>query len=217
MKFFLDSANPEQVQEVLRWGLLDGVTTNPSLLAKTGQPYAEVLRRICALVKGPVSAEVVATEGQAMLEQGLRLSELGANIVVKCPATLEGLRATQALARRNVKVNVTLVFSVLQALAAAKCGASYLSLFVGRLEDLGQDGFSVVEQTERVLRDYGFPTQLLVASLRSPAHVLRAAQAGADIATIPFGIFQQMLVHPLTETGLAVFLKDWQASGQKIG
>ena len=120
MKFFLDSANPEQVQEVLRWGLLDGVTTNPSLLAKTGQPYAEVLRRICALVKGPVSAEVVATEGQAMLEQGLRLSELGANIVVKCPATLEGLRATQALARRNVKVNVTLVFSVLQALAAAK-------------------------------------------------------------------------------------------------
>jgi transaldolase len=216
MKFFIDTADINEIREAASWGFVDGVTTNPSLIAKTGRPYADVLREICETVDGPVSAEVVATEAAAMLEEGERLARLHPNIVVKCPLIVEGLKATRALSRRGIKVNVTLVFSPLQGLAAAKCGATYLSPFVGRLDDIGHDGIAMVEQLVRVLRNYGYPTQVLVASIRTPTHLLRAADSGAHVATIPFNVMKQMLHHPLTDIGLEKFLADWHATKQKI-
>jgi transaldolase len=216
MKIFLDGADTGELREVLSWGLIDGVTTNPSLLAKTGRPYAEVLREICSLIDGPVSAEVVSTAAAQMLEEGEKLARLHPNIVVKCPVTEEGLKATTALVKRGIKVNVTLIFNPLQALLAAKCGATYLSPFVGRLDDIGHDGMTTVEQIMRILRNYNYPAQVLVASLRSPLHVLRAAELGAHVATLPFNVLRQMLCHPLTDIGLEKFLADWHASKQKI-
>jgi len=216
MKFFVDSADVNEIKEAAALGLADGVTTNPSLIAKTGRPYAEVLREICQIVNGPVSAEVVATEAPAMLEEGEKLARLHPNIVVKCPLTVEGLKATRALSSRGIRVNVTLIFSPLQGLAAAKCGASYLSPFVGRLDDIGQDGLTVVEQLVRILRNYDYPAQVLVASVRSPMHLLRAAEIGAHIATLPFNVIKQTLAHPLTDTGLERFLADWHKTKQKI-
>lgn len=216
MKIFLDGADTGELKETLSWGLIDGVTTNPSLLAKTGRPYAEVLREICSMIDGPVSAEVVSTTAPEMLEEGEKLARLHPNIVVKCPVTLEGLKATTALAKRGIKVNVTLVFSPLQALAAAKCGAAYISPFVGRLDDIGHDGMATMESIMRIMRNYNYPAQVLVASLRNPLHVLKAAEAGAHIATLPFNVLRQILCHPLTEIGLEKFLADWQASKQKI-
>ena len=216
MKFFIDTADINEIREAASWGLVDGVTTNPSLIAKTGRPYADVLREICETVDGPVSAEVVATEAAAMLEEGERLARLHPNIVVKCPLIIEGLKAARALSNRGIKVNVTLVFSPLQGLAAAKCGATYLSPFVGRLDDTGHDGIAMVEQLVRILRNYGYPTQVLVASIRTPTHLLRAAEMGAHVATIPFGVMKQILHHPLTDSGLEKFLADWRATKQKI-
>jgi transaldolase len=216
MKFFVDSADVNEIKEAAALGLADGVTTNPSLIAKTGRPYAEVLREICQIVDGPVSAEVVATEAPAMLEEGEKLARLHPNIVVKCPLTIEGLKATRALSSRGIKVNVTLIFSPLQGLAAAKCGASYLSPFVGRLDDIGQDGLTVVEQLVRILRNYDYPAQVLVASVRSPMHLLRAAEIGAHVATLPFNVIKQTLAHPLTDIGLERFLADWHKTKQKI-
>lgn len=216
MKFFVDSADVNEIKEAAALGLADGVTTNPSLIAKTGRPYAEVLREICQIVNGPVSAEVVATEAPAMLEEGVKLAGLHPNIVVKCPLTVEGLKATRALCSRGIKVNVTLIFSPLQGLAAAKCGASYLSPFVGRLDDIGQDGLTVVEQLVRILRNYDYPAQVLVASVRSPMHLLRAAEIGAHVATLPFNVIKQTLAHPLTDIGLERFLADWHKTKQKI-
>jgi transaldolase len=216
MKFFVDSADINEIRESVSWGLADGVTTNPSLIAKAGRPYAEVLREICETVNGPVSAEVVATEAPAMLEEGQKLARLHPNIVVKCPLTLEGLKATKALSSRGIKVNVTLIFSPLQALAAAKCGAAYVSPFVGRLDDIGQDGFLVIEQTMRIFENYDYPAQVLVASIRSPSHLLRAAEIGAHVATLPFNVIGQMLRHPLTDIGLERFLSDWRKTNQKI-
>ncbi|HJU29105.1 MAG TPA: fructose-6-phosphate aldolase [Candidatus Binataceae bacterium] len=216
MKFFVDSADVGEIRECVSWGLADGVTTNPSLLAKTGRPYDEVLREICAIVDGPVSAEVVATDAPAMLEQGQKLARLHSNIVVKCPLTLEGLKATRALSSRGIKVNVTLIFSPLQALAAAKCGAAFVSPFVGRLDDIGQDGFVTVEQTVRIFRNYNYPAQVLVASIRSPSHLLRAAEIGAHVATLPFNVIRQILQHPLTDIGLERFLADWRKTNQKM-
>ena len=216
MKFFIDTADVNEIREAASWGLVDGVTTNPSLIAKTGRPYADVLREICETVDGPVSAEVVSTEAAAMLEEGERLARLHPNIVVKCPLIIEGLKATRALSGRGIKVNVTLVFSPLQGLAAAKCGATYLSPFVGRLDDIGHDGIAMLEQLVRILRNYGYPTQVLAASIRTPTHLLRAAEAGAHVATIPFGVMKQMLHHPLTDAGLEKFLADWRATKQKI-
>ncbi|HZZ08279.1 MAG TPA: fructose-6-phosphate aldolase [Candidatus Binataceae bacterium] len=216
MKFFIDTADVNEIREAASWGLVDGVTTNPSLIARTGRPYADVLREICEAVDGPVSAEVVSTEAAAMLEEGERLARLHPNIVVKCPLIIEGLKATRALSNRGIKVNVTLVFSPLQGLAAAKCGATYLSPFVGRLDDIGHDGIAMVEQLVRILRNYGYPTQVLAASIRTPVHLLRAAEAGAHVATIPFGVMKQMLHHPLTDAGLEKFLADWRATKQKI-
>jgi transaldolase len=216
MKFFIDSADVSEIREATEWGLANGVTTNPSLIAKTGRPYAEVLREICEIVDGPVSAEVVATVAPAMVEEGQKLARLHPNIVVKCPLTLEGLKATKALSARGIRVNVTLIFSPLQALAAAKCGAAYVSPFVGRLDDIGQDGLLVVEQIIKVFRNYDFPTAVLVASIRSPNHLLRAAEAGAHVATLPFNVLRQMLKHPLTDLGLENFLADWHKTKQTI-
>lgn len=216
MKFFVDTADVAEIREVAGMGLADGVTTNPSLIAKTGRPYAEVLREICEIVDGPVSAEVVATEAPAMLEEGEKLASLHPNIVVKCPLTVEGLKTTRALSSRGIKVNVTLIFSALQGLAAAKCGATYLSPFVGRLDDIGHDGFGVIDQLVRILRNYTYPAQVLVASVRSPMHLLRAAETGAHVATLPPNIIKQILHHPLTDSGLERFLADWHKTRQKI-
>jgi len=216
MKFFVDSADVEEIREAVSWGLADGVTTNPSLIAKTGRPYADVLREICELTEGPVSAEVVATEAPAMLEEGQKLARLNSKIVVKCPMTIEGLKAARALSSRGIKVNVTLIFSPLQGLAAAKCGATYLSAFIGRLDDIGHDGALVVEQLVRILKNYGYESQVLVASIRTPLHLLRAAEAGAHVATLPFNVIKQILQHPLTDIGLERFLADWHKTRQKI-
>src|SRR6516162_8462667 len=209
MKFFIDSADVNEVREAFDWGLVDGVTTNPSLIAKTGRPYADVLRELCQIVDGPVSAEVVAREAAILVEEGQKLARLDPKIVVKCPLTLEGLKATRILCSRDIRVNVTLIFSPLQALAAAKCGAAYVSPFVGRLDDIGQDGFAVVEQILRIFRNYNFATEVLVAPVRSPSHLLRAASAGAHVATLPFSVIKQIIKHPLTDNGLENFLADW--------
>ena len=216
MKFFVDSADVSEIREIASWGLADGVTTNPSLLARTGRPYADVLREICDLVDGPVSAEVVSSDAPTMLEEGQKLARLNPQIVVKCPVTIEGLKAAKALSARGVRVNVTLVFSPLQGLAAAKCGASYISPFIGRLDDIGQDGVAVVDQLVRILRNYEYPAQVLVASVRSPNHLLRAAEAGAHVATLPFNVMKQIVKHPLTDVGLENFLTDWRKSKQTI-
>jgi transaldolase len=216
MKFFIDSADVNEVREASDWGLVDGVTTNPSLIAKTGRPYADVLRELCQAVEGPVSAEVVARDAALMVEEGQNLARLNPKIVVKCPMTIDGLKATRALCNRAIRVNVTLIFSPLQALAAAKCGAAYVSPFVGRLDDISQDGVTVIDQIIKVFRNYAFPTEVLVASVRSPNHLLRAAEAGAHIATLPFGVFKQILKHPLTDIGLENFLADWHKTRQQI-
>jgi transaldolase len=216
MKFFVDSADVKEIREVANWGLADGVTTNPSLIARTGRPYDEVLLEICDALDGPVSAEVVSTEAPAMLEEGEKLARLHRNIVVKCPLTIAGLIATKALAARGIKVNVTLIFSPLQGLAAAKCGAAYLSPFAGRLDDIGQDGMLIVEQLVNILGNYDYPAQVLAASVRSPMHLLRAAEAGAHVATLPYNVIKQILQHPLTDSGLEKFLADWHATKQKI-
>ena len=216
MKFFVDSAVVSEIREIADLGLADGVTTNPSLLAKTGRPYAEVLREICEIIDGPVSAEVVATEAPLMLEEGQKLAALHRNIVVKCPMTVEGLKATRALSSRGIRVNVTLIFSPLQALAAAKCGASFLSPFVGRLDDIGHDGLLVIDQIVRIMENYDFPAEVLVASIRSPLHLQHAAETGVHIATLPPQVIKQILQHPLTEAGLEKFLADWHQTKQKI-
>jgi transaldolase len=216
MKFFVDSADISEIREIASWGLADGVTTNPSLIAKTGRPYREVLREICDLIDGPISAEVIATDAAAMCEEGQKLARLSKNIVVKCPLTIEGLKAAKALSARGIRINVTLIFSPLQALAAAKCGATYVSPFVGRLDDIGQDGFAMVAQLVRILKNYDYPTQVLVASIRSPGHLLRAADAGAQVATLPPSVIKQMLYHPLTDMGLENFLADWHKTKQQI-
>jgi transaldolase len=216
MKFFVDSADVSEIREIAELGLADGVTTNPSLLAKSGRPYAEVLREICAIIDGPVSAAVIATTAPVMLEEGLKLAALHRNIVVKCPMTIEGLKATRALTSRGIRVNVTLIFSPLQALAAAKCGAAFLSPFVGRLDDIGQDGLLLIDQIVRIMENYDFPSEVLVASIRSPLHLLHAAEVGAHVATLPPNVIKQILQHPLTEAGLEKFLADWHPTKQKI-
>jgi transaldolase len=216
MKFFIDSADVKEIKEAASWGLVDGVTTNPTLIAKAGRPFADVLREICNLVDGPVSAEVVATEAAAMVEEGEKLARVHPNIVVKCPLIVEGLKATRALSRRGIKVNVTLIFTPLQGLAAAKCGAAYLSPFVGRLDDIGEDGFMVAERLVRIVKNYDYPAQVLVASVRSLTHLERAAEAGAHVATIPFPVLKQILHHPLTDLGLERFLADWRGTKQQI-
>lgn len=210
MKLFIDTADVAEIREAHGWGILDGVTTNPSLVAKTGREFETVLHEICAIVDGPVSAEVVSTEASAMVEEGVRLSRIHRNVVVKCPMIAEGLKATRILTDRDIRVNVTLVFSAAQALLAAKAGAAFISPFVGRLDDIGHDGMDVVGQILEVLGHYTYAAEVLVASVRGPIHVIRAAQMGAHIATCPFTVLQQLVKHPLTDVGLERFLADWK-------
>ena len=215
MKFFLDTANVKEIQEAASWGLLDGVTTNPSLVAKEGRSFKEVLIEICNIVDGPISAEVVSLEADAMVKEGKGLAKIHKNIVVKVPLIAEGLKATKRMAAEGIKVNVTLCFSPTQALLAAKAGAWCVSPFIGRLDDISSNGMELIRQILTIYRNYDFKTQVLVASVRHPQHVVEAALAGGHICTMPFSIFQQMVKHPLTDSGLKKFLADWEAQAKK--
>lgn len=216
MKFFIDTANLKEIAEAHSLGLVDGVTTNPSLCAKEGVndpvDFRAHILEICKLVNGPVSAEVVATETQAMVAEARELASIHEQVVVKIPMTPEGLRATRILSGEGVRVNVTLIFQAVQALLAAKAGAAYVSPFIGRLDDVNHRGMEIVQQTLTIFENYGFDTEIIVASVRHPLHVLEAALTGADIATIPYGVMMQLLRHPLTDVGLAKFLEDWRKS-----
>jgi transaldolase len=209
MKLFIDTADVAEIREAHSWGILDGVTTNPSLVAKSGRDHETVLREICAIIDGPVSAEVVSIEAAGMVEEGERLARIHKNIVVKCPMIPEGLKATRLLSERGHRVNVTLVFSAAQALLAAKAGASFISPFVGRLDDVGHDGMELIAQILDILQHYTYGAEVLVASVRNPLHVIRGAQMGAHIATCPFTVLQQLAKHPLTDVGLEKFLADY--------
>jgi transaldolase len=210
MKFFIDSANIKEIQEALSLGMCDGVTTNPSLVAKEKRPFHDVVKEILESVPGPVSLEVVSLDAAGMVAEAKKLIELGGNVVIKVPLTTEGLKATKILSGEGVEVNQTLVFSPVQALMAAKAGAAYVSPFVGRLDDVAQNGMELVKQILGIFDNYGFSTEVIVASVRHPMHVLEAAMLGADIATIPFGVIAQLAKHPLTDAGIEKFLADWK-------
>jgi len=210
MKLFLDTASVSEIRTMWEIGILDGVTTNPSLVAKEGRKFEEVLLEICALGVPSVSAEVVGTKVEQMLSEGRHLRELHPSIYVKVPMTSAGLAATKTLAREGTRVNMTLVFSANQALLAAKVGAAYVSPFIGRLDDHGHDGMDLIRDIVQIYRNYSFQTEVLVASVRHPVHVVEAAKAGANIATMPFGVMEKLVQHPLTDLGLARFLKDWE-------
>ena len=211
MKLFIDTANVEEIRKVSALGILDGVTTNPTLLAKEGRNPNDVAREILALVPGPVSLEVTALDSEGMVSQGKELATLASNVVVKIPMGAEGLRATKRLSDADIAVNMTLVFSANQALLAAKAGARYVSPFVGRIDDVGQDGMQVVQEIADIFRNYDFKCEILAASIRHPQHVLQAARLGADIATVPYAVIEQMVKHPLTDIGLQRFMKDWES------
>ncbi|MDT8443779.1 MAG: fructose-6-phosphate aldolase [Desulfuromonadales bacterium] len=216
MKFFIDTADIKEITAANELGLVDGVTTNPSLVAKSGRDFHEVLKEIIALVDGPISAEVVATDTAGMVSEGEVLAELAPDkIVIKLPLTEDGLKATKILSKKGLKTNLTLVFSPLQALLAAKAGATYVSPFVGRLDDIGHDGMDIVDQIGTIFDNYGYTTEIIVASVRSPQHVLQAGLMGADICTIPYSVMLQLAKHPLTDIGLEKFLADWQKHVQK--
>ena len=216
MKFFLDTADTEEIRALLPSGLVDGITTNPSLIAKSGRKIAEVIQEIASLVAGSVSAEVTATDAPAMLEEGKYLAGLAENIAVKVPLTPAGIETCHALSQEGIGVNVTLCFSPAQALLAAKAGAQFISPFVGRLDDIGQDGMALVSDIVEIYDAQGIATEVLVASVRHPMHVIEAAKIGADVATLPPKILHQLYKHPLTDKGLAAFLADWQKTGQSI-
>jgi transaldolase len=209
VKFFLDTANLDELRKGASWGIVDGVTTNPTLIAKEGRALEEQIRKICDIVDGDISAEVVATEFAAIVEEGRRLAKIHKNVVVKCPLTRDGIRATAALSKEGIRVNVTLCFSPGQALLAAKAGAYFISPFVGRLDDVGSTGMDLVRSIIQIYKNYGFKTQVLAASLRSPTHVIDAALAGAHIGTMPFKVLDMLFNHPLTDKGLDQFLKDY--------
>ncbi|MDP8206280.1 MAG: fructose-6-phosphate aldolase [Candidatus Electryonea clarkiae] len=210
MKLFIDTADVTEIREAAALGVLDGVTTNPSLAAKTGRPFREVLDEILSLVDGPVSAEVVATDYEPMLDEARELAAIHKNIVVKIPLIFNGIKATKTLSDEGIKTNVTLCFSPMQALLAAKAGASYISPFVGRLDDISHDGMQLIEQIVEIYNNYDFSTEVLVASVRNPIHMLQSALMGADVATVPFKVIMQLLNHPLTDSGLKQFLADWE-------
>jgi len=210
MKFFIDSADIQEIREAHSLGLIDGVTTNPSLIAKTGRGFSEVVGEICSLVAGPVSLETVSRDAAGMAREGEDLARYGKNVVVKVPLTTEGLKAVRLLGERGIKTNVTLCFSPVQALLAAKAGAAYVSPFVGRLDDISQSGMEVIGQIVKIYANYKFTTEVLVASIRHPIHVLTAALMGAHVATIPFAVIKQLAQHPLTDIGVEKFLKDWE-------
>jgi len=210
MKFFIDTANIDEIKKGLEMGMVDGVTTNPSLVAKEKRPFIEILKDICAIVDGPVSAEVISLDAEGMLREARELAQLSDNIVIKVPMIEEGLKAVKKLAAEKIKTNVTLVFSATQALLAAKAGATFVSPFVGRLDDISQVGMDLISDILTINRNYGFDTEIIVASVRNPVHVLEAALIGAEIATIPFKVIAQLAKHPLTDIGMKQFLADWE-------
>jgi len=210
MKIYIDTANVEQIKKSIQLGYVDGVTTNPSLISKEEGEPKEILREICKVVEGPVSAEVIAIKSEAMVEEAKELAKIAKNIVIKIPMTEEGLKAVSSLSKDGIKTNVTLVFSSNQALLAARAGATYVSPFVGRLDDIGQDGIGLVNEIISIFEIHGLPTEVIAASIRHPDHVKMAALAGADIATIPFNVLEKMVKHPLTDIGLEKFLADWK-------
>jgi len=210
MKFFLDTANIDEIRDAAATGVLDGVTTNPTLISKEGNTFEDQLLKICSIVDGPVSAETVSRDAAGMVDEGRHLAKLHSNIVVKCPMTKEGLKATKALGEERIRVNVTLVFSAPQAIMAAKAGAYFVSPFVGRLDDIGENGMELIRDIVAIFNNYEFKTEVLVASVRNPVHVVQAGLMGADICTLPAKVFDQILKHPLTDKGIEQFLKDWE-------
>lgn len=209
MKFFIDTANIAEIKEAHSMGMVDGVTTNPSLIAKEGRDFEEIIKEICEIVDGPISAEVIALDTDGMIAEARDLARIHKNIVVKIPMTVDGLKAVRALAEEGIRTNVTLIFSPIQALMAAKAGAAYVSPFVGRLDDLSQDGMILVEQVVDIFDNYGYETEIIVASVRNPIHVLESALMGAHIATIPFNVLGKLAAHPMTDRGIQAFLDDW--------
>ena len=216
MKFFIDTANLNEIKEASEMGLIDGVTTNPSLIAKEGKvDFKKHVAKICQITPGDVSAEVTALDAEGMLKEGREYAKIAPNVVIKCPLTLDGLKATRTFRDEGTKVNVTLCFSAAQALLAAKAGATYISPFVGRLDDIGQNGMSLISDILQIYENYNFSTEVLVASIRHPIHIVESALLGAHVATIPFKVIQQLVKHPLTDKGLESFLADWKKSGRK--
>lgn len=218
MKIFLDTANIDEIREAHSWGILDGVTTNPTLVAREGKDFLDVVRQICAIVPGPVSAEVVSTTSDEMIREGREIMrKVGApNVVIKIPMIREGLRAIKALSSEGLRVNVTLIFSAPQALLAAKAGAAYVSPFIGRLDDISHVGMDIVRDIRAIFDNYDFPCEILAASIRNPLHVVDAAKFGADVATMPFSVLEAIIKHPLTDIGLQKFLKDWEKLPQQM-
>jgi transaldolase len=210
MKFFIDTANIDEIREAHSMGMVDGVTTNPSLIAKEGRDFEDIIKEICQIVDGPISAEVISTDTEGMIKEARHLAKIHDNIVVKIPMIVDGLKATRRLAEEGIKTNVTLAFSPLQALMAAKAGATYISPFIGRLDDISQEGLLLVEQIVEIYSNYAFETEIIVASIRNPLHVLESALMGADIATIPFSVLGKLAAHPMTDKGLKAFLDDWE-------
>ncbi len=215
MKFFIDTANIDEIREVNSWGIIDGVTTNPSLIAKEGRNFEEVVEEITNIVDGPVSAEVISLDAEGMLKEARELAKINKNIVIKIPMCKEGLKATKMLAEEGIKTNVTLIFTASQALMAAKAGASYVSPFLGRLDDISTEGMRLIEEIATIFENYLIDTEIIAASIRHPMHVVDCALVGADIATIPYKVFNQMLNHPLTDSGIERFLKDWESVKDK--
>jgi len=210
MQFFIDTANINEIKEANSMGMADGVTTNPSLIAKENGDFISIITQICKIIKGPVSAEVISLDSEGMVKEARELAKISDNIVVKIPMTIDGLKATQKLSQEGIKTNVTLIFSPIQALMAAKAGATYVSPFIGRLDDLSQEGMIIVEQMVEIFQNYGYETQIIVASIRNPLHVLDSALLGADVATIPFNVLSKLAAHPMTDKGIKAFLNDWQ-------
>lgn len=215
MKFFLDTASIEEIREVAAWGILDGVTTNPSLVAKEDRPFHELAAEICRIVPGPVSLECVSTEAESMVAEGRKLAALAPNVVLKIPVGIEGLKAARKLSEEGFAVNMTLIFSTAQALLAAKAGARYVSPFIGRLDDISEQGLILVEEIVDMFGNYAMETEVIVASIRQPRQVVDAALIGADIVTVPYAVMKKLVRHPLTDVGLETFLKDWEKSGKK--
>jgi len=211
MKFFIDTADVKEIREAHALGLVDGVTTNPSLIAKSGRKFKDVIKEIVSIVDGPISAEVISLDAPGMIKEGKELAKIHKNIVVKLPMTPEGLKACKALTDKGIKTNVTLIFTSMQALLAAKAGATYVSPFVGRLDDISQDGMGIIEEIRTIFDNYGYMAEIIVASIRNPIHVLNSALIGADIATIPYSVMIQLAKHPLTDAGIEKFLKDWES------
>jgi transaldolase len=210
MKFFIDTADVKEIREAHALGLVDGVTTNPSLIAKSGRKFKDVIKEIVSIVDGPISAEVISLDAPGMIKEGKELAKIHKNIVVKLPMTPEGLKACKALTDKGIKTNVTLIFTPMQALLAAKAGATYVSPFVGRLDDISQDGMGIIEEIRTIFDNYGYSSEIIVASIRNPIHVLNSALIGADVATIPYSVMLQLSKHPLTDAGIKKFLEDWQ-------